>query len=178
MIFTYSKLTPEHKIGAFDCGDADLNDYVINAALDHQKELLAVTYIIFDSTDEIIGFFSVFNDKISHTDLTSINAWKKIKQILPRGKGYKSYPAIKIGRLGISAKHQKNGLGTKIIDFIKIWFSEENKTGCRFITVDAYSDSISFYQKNGFKFLTTKDEQEDTRQMYFNLGQLIVDSKL
>ena len=46
-----------------------------------------------------------------------------------------------------------------------------NKTGCRFITVDAYNnpDTIDFYQRNEFDFLTPSDEQEDTRQMYYDL---------
>lgn len=39
----------------------------------------------------------------------------------------------------------------------------------RFITVDAYISAIPFYEKNGFKQLTQKDEDEHTRLMYFDM---------
>ena len=47
--------------------------------------------------------------------------------------------------------------------------------GCRFITVDAYNDesTISFYTKNGIEFLTDKDENDETRLMYFDLKDFL-----
>ena len=76
------------------------------------------------------------------------------------------------------------------MDFIKAWFIDDaNKTGCRFIVVDAYNEAIpiSYYQKNGFDFLFSTEEQEKeymglnteealkTRLMYFDLIQLSAD---
>ena len=57
------------------------------------------------------------------------------------------------------------------MDFIKAFFTIKNKTGCRFITVDAYNYplTVNFYKKNGFEFLTSQDAKEDTRSMYFDL---------
>ena len=52
---------------------------------------------------------------------------------------------------------------------IKHAFTNGNRTGCRFITVDAYAEATAFYQKNGFDFFTKRDEHEDTRLMYFDL---------
>lgn len=71
-------------------------------------------------------------------------------------------------------------------DFFKGWFmSHDNKSGCRFVIVDAINapEVISFYQKNGFQPLFTSEEQEflytggkkgqpikmATRLMYFDL---------
>ena len=66
---------------------------------------------------------------------------------------------------------QGSGLGQEILDWLKILFLTENRTGCRFITVDAYNNerTIAFYEQNEFRFLTSSDEDEDTRQMYFDL---------
>lgn len=75
---------------------------------------------------------------------------------------------MKIGRLGISKDFQDAGIGTNIIDFIKLYFLEDNKTGCRFITVDAYNAAVPFYEKNGFDFLIKKDESP-TQLMFFDL---------
>jgi hypothetical protein len=55
---------------------------------------------------------------------------------------------------------------------LKDLFVTNNRTGCRFITVDAYKDSLKFYEKNGFKYLTTTDINADTRLMFFDLKQL------
>ena len=70
------------------------------------------------------------------------------------------------------------------MNFIKVWMVSDNKTGCCFITVDAYPKAVPFYLKNGFKFLG-KDEElryneylsnpdlETTIAMYFNLKDII-----
>ena len=52
-------------------------------------------------------------------------------------------------------------------------FVFENKTGCRFLTVDAYLDAIPFYVKNGFRFMNTDDDDPHTRLMFFDLMKLV-----
>lgn len=56
-----------------------------------------------------------------------------------------------------------------LLDFIKGYFIINNKTGCRFITVDAYKSAVSFYEKNGFVALHNNDDDSFTRLMYFDL---------
>lgn len=105
-----------------------------------------------------------------------------IKKLFPRKKHFSSYPAVKIGRLGVANGIQRSGLGTMMMNYIKKSFIEDNKTGCRFVTVDAYADAIGFYTKQGFKFLTEADaklkgkETDDTALMYFDL-MILVDSE-
>lgn len=48
-------------------------------------------------------------------------------------------------------------------------YRNDNKAGCRFITVDAYADALSFYYKQGFIPLSKTDEGADTRLLYFDL---------
>lgn len=54
---------------------------------------------------------------------------------------------------------------------IKYDFIHGNKTGCRFIVVDAYNkpEVIGFYSKNAFDFLTLENENDKTRLMFFDL---------
>lgn len=91
-------------IKSFDCGDVDLNDFILNESMFYRKALLAV--------------------RDGHI-LTGIHS--------------------------------------------KLYFAINNKTGCRFLTVDAYADAVPFYQKNGFEPLTPDDESSPTRLLYFNL---------
>jgi len=94
---------------------------------------------------------------------------KKLTRKIPNPKRLESFPAVKIGRLAVHTDYQKQGIGTQLIDFIKAFFITNNKTGCRFITADAYQESLKFYERNGFKFLTDKDKGKKARLMYFDL---------
>lgn len=56
-------------IESFDCGDTDLNDFIVNEAHHYRKALIAVTYVMENcTTGEIICYFSLANDRISITD--------------------------------------------------------------------------------------------------------------
>ena len=166
------RLIDEYQIKSFDCGDSDLNEFLFNDSKKYSQELLAVTYLI-ESNNDTIAFFSLFNDKISILDVDSKSQWRKIfRDNLPQGKRFSSYPAMKIGRLGVSLNYKGQGWGTIILDYLKELFISNNRTGCRYITVDAYRESLGFYKHNGFSFLTSKDVDSDTRLMYFDLIQL------
>lgn len=120
--------------------------------------------------ESVKAFFSVLNDAIKKEDLGR-SGYKRVGTRVPHEKRYSSMPAAKIGRLGVATDAQRDGWGTFVLDFLKVWFTEKNKTGCRFLVVDAYNtkEVTAFYEKNGFKFLTAPVPGEQTRIMYFDL---------
>ena len=124
--YTVHSLAGMECVTAFDCGDEDLNDFVIQEAGLYKQAMLAVTYVVEDKQHQIAAYFSLANDKVSITDF--------------------------------------------LLDFIKTLFVINNKTGCRFITVDAYKAAVPFYEKNGFLPLTSKDNNEHTKLMYYDLA--------
>ena len=169
------RLVDTHDIKPFDCDDDDLNDFLFNDSKNYMSKLLAVTYILESDTDTV-AFFSLANDKISLESIPERNKtiWNKFSRIFPNSKRtIMGYPAMKIGRLGVSSKFKSRGIGKGILDYLKEMFITNNRTGCRFITVDAYNQSLGFYEKNGFKFLTESDAGRDTRLMYFDLANLM-----
>ena len=174
--FTFRRLDFASKIKSFDCGDADLNEFFNRDALNYFRQLLAVTYV-FENQEQTVAFFSVLNDRISGAD-SEKSIFRKIREDIPHKKHFRSYPAVKVGRFGVDEKFHKQSVGTEVMDFIKAFFTLRNKTGCRFITVDAYNypRTINFYKKNGFDFLTSQDETEDTRSMYFDLMTFVRDN--
>ena len=87
-------------------------------------------------------------------------------------KRIKSYPAVKIGRLGIDESAKGLSIGTFILDFIKSYFGVDNKTGCRFVTVDAYINAVPFYVKNGFLPLNQDTETDHTKLLFFDLEEI------
>ncbi|WP_109694442.1 GNAT family N-acetyltransferase [Chitinophaga deserti] len=171
--FTLRKVNPEYSLKPFDCGDQDLNEFLTQKAIHYRKELLAVTYIL-ENEDRTIAFFSIFNDsvRVQEKDFASKSAFKKfLRQLLTYPKRHLEYiPAIKIGRLGVCSQTQKSGIGKTIIDFIiAIALKLNDECACKFVTVDAYAQSLGFYERRGFKYFSENDAGKDTRQMFLDL---------
>jgi hypothetical protein len=153
------RLSSETIIKPFDCGDPDLNEFLFQDSKNYLSELLAVTYL-YEFGNDTVAFFSVSNDKIFYDeDLISRSFWNKFSRIIPNRKRMKGYPAVKIGRFGVNMRYKRNKIGTQLLDFVKMFFLDNNKTGCRYITVDAYRklETLTFYDKNSFEFLTETD---------------------
>lgn len=156
----------------FDCGDKDLNEFLVEDALLHQDHLLAVTYLL-RHNDCIVAYFSVLNDRIAVEQFPSSSQFRKLQRLLPyRKRRYKSYPAVKLGRFAVGTAFAKQGIGAQLLDYVKILFVSANKTGCRFITADAYKAAIPFYERNGFISLEKATEGSLTELMYFDLKPL------
>ena len=146
--------------------------------------------VFLSATNNIIAaVFTLSNSAIRVTELPN-NAKRRLVKLIPWIKQGRNYPAVLIGRLGVSKNFRNQKLGSQIIDFIKAWFlSNHNKTGCRFIVVDAYNreDVLHFYSNDNNKFSCLfKDENQEkaynnipeeeplrTRQMYFDLATLL-----
>ena len=151
----------------------DLNDFFTNESLDYQKARLSTTYLLLSENGIVDAYFSIAHDRVSISDFenkTEFNRFRKKR--FPNSKRLKSYPAIKICRLGVSFNTKNMHFGTFIIDLIKRMYYSDNKAGCRFITVDAYRDAIPFYEKNGFVPLNEDDAEDVTRVLYFDLMDL------
>ena len=168
----------------FFCGNADLDDFFLNDARKYADELMGRTFcwITESKPHKIVALFTLANDSIKTTYLDTSTKNRLNRPIVNHKRG-RSYPAALIGRLGINSEFQCKAIGSQLIDFIKDWFrAEDNKTGCRFLVVDAYNNdrTIKFYERNGFKFLhkTEAEEKEyyhiiddniTTRLMYYDL---------
>lgn len=174
-----------HQCEPFDCGDADLNDFFENDSLHYSRNLMGKSYCFTLDADPriIVCAFTVSNDSIKVSDLPNARK-KKVNRQIPREKQFRSYPSVLIGRLGVHSAFRGKGVGHELMDFIKSWFVDAgNKTGCRFIVVDAYNNkgALGYYEREGFGFLFSSEDQEKeylnyppdhqlhTRLMYFDL---------
>lgn len=194
----FAELTKEllDRSFCFSCGDDDLDDFFNNEAVLYREKLMGKTYCLIEvltpeETNQsgkeyrIIVAFTVANDSLRIHDLPN-NRRKKL--IESTHKHLKRYPGVLIGRLGVNKDYCGKGYGSEILDYVKNWFSEpENKTGCRFVIVDALNSPrvLKFYSENKFSFLFSTDTQElayekvnvnqkkpNTRLMYFDLLDL------
>lgn len=177
-IYQVRRLNKKETIKSFDCGDTDLNDFILNESHHYRKALLAVSYAVENKQDNFkaTAYFSLANDKVSLNDFESKTAFNRFrKHRFVNEKRLKSYPAAKICRLGVDTSAKGLHVGSFLLDFIKSYFVIDNKTGCRFLTVDAYADAIPFYLKNGFIPLNNEDADSDTRLLYFDLATITDD---
>ena len=157
-------MTPEADLTAFKC-----TDFLIEEAKDYQTELLARTYLLRNSSNgDIVAYYSLLNDVI-RLDETEKNVCNRINRKTPFSKQRNHYPAVKVGRLAVNEAYAGQGIGRLILDSIKFVFTHGNRTGCRFLTVDALTTATGFYEHNNFRFFTEKDANDVTRLMYFDL---------
>mgnify|MGYP002909177134 CR=1 FL=1 len=171
----------------FSCGDADLDDFFAHDAIAYDKDLLGKTYcwVLKDDNTEIVGMITLANAGIQTTHLQN-NPKRHLNKNIAFPKRGRTYPAVLIGRLGVSSSYQgkQYRIGAQIMDFIKSWFDGvDNKTGCRFILVDAVNTehALKYYSRNGFRPLfphiedekefygISDDEQLRTRMFYYDL---------
>lgn len=171
----------------FDCGDYDLNDFFAHDVMAYENDLMGKTYCWVQEGDnrQIIAMITVANTGIQTTHLQS-NPKRKLNKLIARNKHSRTYPAALIGRLGVNKNFQGPDfrIGAQVMDFAKEWFSDySNKTGCRFLVVDAINTehTIRYYERNGFKPLFPNIDQEKefygippednlrTRILYFDL---------
>lgn len=157
----------------FECEEQDLTDFFFEDSANYCKQLIAVTYIWYDiEDDKVTAYFSMSNDSISRTEANK-KAYSRAARKVPNAKRVTTLPAVKIGRLAVHKDYTGRGIGSVILNKIKDWFIDgNNKTGCRFIVVDALNNkkAINFYKKNEFKFLLGDiDEEDKTRLMFFDL---------
>lgn len=142
---TFERLTPEHDVGRFDCGNDDLNDFLQSDALGYQDQHLAGTWVVFDS-GLLVAFFSMSADAIPLDK----------SEPQPDGcleKDIRTYPALKVGRLATQADRQGDGIGTEILRACigTAVALRESHVGCRFVTVDANPDKVDWYLGRGFE---------------------------
>ena len=159
----------------FECTNPDLNDFFHNESSLYKKELLAETYTLKHKNEKkIIALVSLSNDSIRLET-------NKQKRKIPNSKRKSFFPSILISRLGVDKNFANNNIGSYLLSMIKEIFILNNRTGCRFITVDAYNRKedegkvVNFYKKNNFEILREKDliENKKTIRMYFDLIEYI-----
>ena len=169
----------------FSCGDDELDNFFHNGADLYSIELMGKTYcwITNDKPHQIVALFTLANDSIKTFNLDN-KIRNRLNRTISNNKRGRSYPAVLIGRLGINKSFQNKSIGSQLLNFIKDWFRHKsNKTGCRFIVVDAYNNGRTnkFYELNKFRYLYDNEAEEysqykssssrkiSTRLMYFDL---------
>lgn len=149
----------------FLCGSEDMDEFFAKDFADYSHYLMGKSYCfrLKEDLSRIVCAFTISNDSIRIYDLPRSRR-DYMKSITHHEKRLRRYPGVLIGRLAVAQEFAHKGIGSELLTFIKALFSDQDlQTGCRFLIVDAVNspDVLRFYEKNGFVFLFTTEQQED-----------------
>ena len=140
-----------HDVKGFDCGDPDLNDFLKNDASRYQDEHLSHTRLAF-LDGKLVGYITLLADCIV---LKTGEKKHVLQRLLDFHQSIYTFPALKVGRIGVQNGCQRSGIGTQLLKYtvgLVVRLNRELSIGCRFITLDAYPGSVTWYQRKGFVF--------------------------
>lgn len=132
-------------VQTFTCGEADLDDFVRTDALRLQTHGVVRCYLAFFGA-ELVGYMAVLSDAI-------VLETKERKRLALGAGDHPIVPAVKIARLGVSEPFRRThaGVGTALVHIAHAMALDiADRVGCRLLTVDAYPESVAFYERLGF----------------------------
>ena len=109
-------LTNNYDFKAFDCGDEDLNDFLLHDSKINLKHLRFTTTLL-ETNSEIVAYYSLANDLLSITDKEDFKEEIDNDSNTNIENSYyeqflneTAYPAVKIGRLAVNKKFQSGSV--------------------------------------------------------------------
>lgn len=135
-------LDAHHCRDGFDCGDVALNEFLLHQAGQQQRRGFGKTYIALARDGKtVIGFVTVSAGQIATASLAS-------RAKLPRHPA----PMLRIGRLAVDTRHQRQGIGQDLLVFaLRLAVEFSRRVGLYAVVVDAKHDRAkAFYLKLGF----------------------------
>lgn len=147
--WTIELIAKKHRRDDFDCGDAELNEYLRRYARQNTRSGVSRTFVACPlGCEHVVGFYSLV---VGSIDLKALPDPKR----LPRFP----VPVVHLARLAVDRAHQKQGLGGALL-FDAFARSAEiaDQAGVYTLTVDAKNPTTaSFYKHHGFESLTDND---------------------
>jgi predicted GNAT family N-acyltransferase len=137
-------LADHHFLDDFDCGEAELNAWLVGRARYNQTEGYSQTFVIANETYRVLAFSSLAAGMIE-------------REQLPRsartGQAPRQIPVVVLGRLAVDRSAQGQKLGERMLQFtIKTCLTAANLVAVRAIIVDALDDKAQqFYLRYGFQ---------------------------
>lgn len=140
------KLNASHKLNSFDCGVAELNDFLIKYALQSQKAGSVNTYVAHYDHDNIIGYYSLAVGSVIHQEVPV-----RVKKGLARHP----IPVMLLARLAVSVTQQTQGIGKGLLkDALLRTAQAADIAGIRALLVHAKNDNVKEWYKQ-FNFDTS-----------------------
>jgi GNAT superfamily N-acetyltransferase len=130
------KLRREHVLHAFDCGQPDLNAWLIKYALQNQSASSAQTYVGLVN-DSVVGYYSLAVGQVEYSDAS---------ERLRKGLARHPVPIMLLARLAVHKEWQGKGVGRALLrDAILRTVQASEIAGIRALVVHAKDDAAKRY---------------------------------
>lgn len=137
-------LNDGHDRKDFDCGDAELNGWLIRTARQHKEKGISSTFVMVaeEASAEVLGFYAVSLAELVSTDLP-----EQYRKRLPIRT-----PVFRLGRLATARQHQGKGIGEFLLfDAIDRVTRIAQEVGGIGLVVNAKPAAVDFYRRYGFE---------------------------
>jgi GNAT superfamily N-acetyltransferase len=130
------KLRRDHPLEGFDCGQPDLNRWLIEYALQNQGSNAAQTYLgIVDGV--VVGYYSLAAGQVEYADAP---------ERLRKGLARHPVPIMLLARLAVHKDWQKKGVGRALLkDAVLRTVQAADLAGIRALAVHAKDDAARRY---------------------------------
>ncbi|MGA8028405.1 MAG: GNAT family N-acetyltransferase [Bryobacteraceae bacterium] len=137
------KLHRSHNVEPFDCGQVDLNRFLIRHALQSQQSNAATTYVALVE-QEVVGFYALVVGQIEYADAP---------ERLTKGPARHPVPVMLLARLAVATVWQGKGLGAGMLkDAMQRTLQAAEIAGLRALSAHAKDDSArAFYERFNFQ---------------------------
>jgi GNAT superfamily N-acetyltransferase len=135
-------LSAEHDLNGFDCGNGELDRWLIDHALASQKADLARTYVVLDGSS-VAAYVSLTTGSIRPEA-----APKRYARGMPRYP----IPTILIARLAVDRRYRRQRLGSRLLaEALRLAVAASDTAAARLVLVDAIENqAAAFYRHWGF----------------------------
>ncbi len=135
------KLSSDHDLSQFQCGEPDLDDWLKLRSLQNEESGASRTYVIL-SGRQVVGYYALAAGCAERA-----NAPGRARRNMPD-----PVPVMVLGRLAIVVRYQGRGIGSALLrDAVLRTGQAAEIGGIRAVLVHAISESARrFYEKKGF----------------------------
>ena len=139
------KLRRDHVLTSFDCGQADLNSWLLKHALQNQGASAAQTYLgLVDG--ELVGYYSLAVGQVEYAEAP---------ERLQKGLARHPVPIMLLARLAVHKDWQGKGIGKALLkDAVLRTMQAADIAGIRALAVHAKDDQARRYYEQ-FDFLAS-----------------------
>ena len=135
------RLTVQHNVLPFHCGEDEIDRYLKADARKQNEDSFGATYVAVDSAEpaEVRGFYS-----LQVSELMNAPKPPELKKL----KGF-SIPIVKVTYFGVHQASQRTKIGeTMLIDVYRRAYLVSDHAGCYAVCLEAISEkAAAFYQK-------------------------------
>lgn len=135
-------LTAEHDVSGFDCGNAQLDAWLVRHALASHRADIARTFLVLDGRD-VAGYVSLTTGSARHDEVPG-----RFARGMPRHR----IPTILVARLAVDRRFQGRQLGTRLLaEALRRAVAASDAAAARVVVVDAIDERAArFYRRRGF----------------------------